>query len=219
MGAQSILGTPSGKTTGVAMVGGGRAASAVLALIARDASLQVRGMVEPNPSALGATKARALGIPLVADLQALMARPDVAVVVEVTGREEVRRKVLSLLRPDQEVITSRAARLLVDTVHRHEDAQARLAHLTEKIQRSATAVDETARGSTDVLRELKILAVNASVEAARQGQAGRGFAILVDRMRELSAEMGRTVEGISANSQETRDALALLAEVEAQLRS
>ena len=47
------------------------------------------------------------------------------------------------------------------------------------------------------LRYLKLLALNAGIEAARAGQAGAGFAILAQEMRKLAYQSEEMAKSIS----------------------
>lgn len=73
-------------------------------------------------------------------------------------------------------------------------------------QRQQLALDVAARSSeilaeTDrilaVLRSLKLLALNARVEAARAGQAGAGFAVVAQEMQELADRTGASATAIT----------------------
>lgn len=63
---------------------------------------------------------------------------------------------------------------------------------------------------TDISWQVKLLAVNAKIEAARAGQAGKGFSIVADAVNELSQKTSNAADTISATVKKLSDWMSAL---------
>lgn|GEM_PF-2978192 len=69
----------------------------------------------------------------------------------------------------------------------------------KRIKNAAAEVSQIIKSIEKIAFKTNILALNAAVEAARAGQAGVGFAVLAEEMRELSirtSELAKSTEGL-----------------------
>ncbi|MBW6523107.1 HAMP domain-containing protein [Sphingomonas sp. RHCKR47] len=96
----------------------------------------------------------------------------------------------------------------------------RMRRVTDDAERVATAIGLVG----DIARQTDLLALNASIEAARAGPAGRGFAVVANEVKLLAveaaratAEIGQRVDGMRAAAGEAGESLRLVGDTVVRL--
>lgn len=77
-------------------------------------------------------------------------------------------------------------------------------------------IEEVGDFIINISNQLKLLALNASIEAARAGQAGKGFSVVADEMNEMST---KTKDGIEVINKIVREVINSSAQVNESIRA
>jgi methyl-accepting chemotaxis protein len=104
--------------------------------------------------------------------------------------------------------TSEAMQRVVDSIVANSKLAMGLVQVTDDIAKRTRDVQSILSEIGEIAKQTNLLALNAAIEAARAGEAGRGFAVVADEVRDLSARTSQFSQQINALMLGMRDSVA-----------
>jgi len=114
--------------TKVAILGAGRGGTALLDLLHLIPAIEIVGISDRDPEAPGLVRAKHLRIPVTGQIEDLIYNHGVNLIMDVTGDPAVERFVQDHKRPETEILSGSAARVLWELVRHESNLQAELFH-------------------------------------------------------------------------------------------
>ncbi len=155
------------------IIGGGRGAHAIIDLAAGDhlkeISLDICLVVDPDPNAPGLVFAREHGIKTSAKMEDALTLPDLEMVIELTGQDEVLDTIHKVLPRGAHLMDHATARLFWDVANAREETDRQLQEITaleERIETERLFLQNLVDNIPDLLvvldKDQKAIKVNAS---------------------------------------------------------
>lgn len=195
------------KTVGI--IGGGAGGSGLLSFLLTSQRLKVVFIVDRNPEAPGLKLASGNGIAVFTDLDQALKQVSCQLLFEMTGVPAVKEHVTQLVaRTGIELMPSSTWMLLQDMEHSKQQASSSVIreirgikdHLTTSLEGSQNLVGRI----NHVMSSMQMLALNASIEAAKVGVHGRGFAVVAEHMTKSVENVRKLTEDIGKVNNDIR---------------
>ena len=104
--------------------------------------------------------------------------------------------------------TSDVMQKVVDNVIMNSKLGMELVELTDRISKRAADVESILGEIAGIAKQTNLLALNAAIEAARAGEAGRGFAVVADEVRDLSTRTSQFSQQIAVVMKSMREGVS-----------
>lgn len=88
-----------------------------------------------------------------------------------------------------------SSRIAAEAVSQAEATDARI----NKLSRAAQEIGDVVKLITAIAEQTNLLALNATIEAARAGEAGRGFAVVASEVKSLASQTAKATDEISSH--------------------
>ena len=173
------------------------AAAVLVSLVARRIVLRVHDLGEHVSGSVQELRAAATEILAIAGQTETNSESQAASV------DETRRTMQALI--DAAVEIADGAANVVSAAERSSEASVVIAERIAKLNHQAAAITDLSESVRDIADKSDILALNASLEGAKAGDAGRGFVLLGAEMRRLAETTTDAVRRIKQLSTEIRD--------------
>jgi methyl-accepting chemotaxis protein len=121
----------------------------------------------------------------------------------VSASQEVSANIQSVAGATEEITSSvneisrqvaEASRIAGEAVNQAQNNETSIAQLSQ----SASRIGDVIKLITAVAEQTNLLALNATIEAARAGEAGRGFAVVASEVKALAAQTSKATDQITA---------------------
>lgn len=206
------------KTISLGVIGGGRGGMQLFGFFNASRQARICFVVDKNASAPAMMAAKARHIPTYTDFEQALAREKVDFVIETTGIEGFDERLAShLLGTRTGILTHGMAALMIQVMAEHRrHTQEEVSDVVHPIKdRLATGLQGSqaiVKEINQVMSSMQMLALNASIEAAKAGVHGRGFAVVAD-------QMGKSVDTVRALTQEIESVNTNITQVSSQIDS
>lgn len=202
----------------VGVIGGGRGGMQLFGFFDSSRLAKIRFVVDTNVSAPAVMAARAKQIPTYTDFEQALEKEKVDFVIETTGIQGFDERLAERLAGTHTgILTHGVARLMIQVMAEHrQHTQAEVSDVVHPIKdRLASGLQGSqaiVKEINQVMASMQMLALNASIEAAKAGVHGRGFAVVAN-------QMGKSVETVRTLTQEIESVNANIIQVSTQIDS
>lgn len=198
----------STKVQTVGIVGGGRGGTGLLRLFQQSPAMKVVFLADPDYDCPGMQAAREANIRTFTTVEEAFRLAPCEIIFEVSGQDAVLDQLLAITENSGvKVVPHHASRLLVDALNSSSDRlrgglTTSLTKIKHEITSSLDGSKNLVSRINQIMSSMQMLALNASIEAAKVGVHGKGFMVVADHMTksvESVRNLTREIETMNTN--------------------
>jgi len=204
------------------IVGAGAGGSGLLSFLQHSRKIRVVFVVDRNADAPGMKQAAQAGIPVFAELDEALRQAPCRLIFEMTGVPAVKEQILQRIQGTDIALMPAASWMLIQELE--EAKQRTTGTVSKELQAIHDRLTASMEGSQNlvgrinsIMSSMQMLALNASIEAAKVGVHGRGFAVVAEHMtrsvenvRRLTEDIGKVNNDIQSVSEQINSAMGHL---------
>ncbi len=205
------------------IIGAGQAGTSLLQLLLHSENMKVSFVADNNSSAPGILLAKQHNVPVFKDMEEGLRARSCDIVFEMTGVPVVMEKLAGLVSGTKTKILPSHSWLLIRELE--DGARRTRSSVIEEITSIEKSLNRSLEGSrklvtqiNQIMASMRMLSINAAIEAARAGQQGAGFAVVADHINKsvesvhsITKEIDRINTDIFAVSEQINTSLKRLA--------
>jgi hypothetical protein len=184
------------------IVGGGAGGSGLLSFLMHSKKIRVACVIDVNRDAAGMRMAAEAGIPTFTDLRDGFRQVPVQLIFDMTGVPAVKAQILEFMKGTDIQYMPIATWMLIQELEAAKKQAAgtvveEFSSIREHLTSSQEASQNLVNRINSIMSSMQMLALNASIEAAKVGVHGRGFAVVADHMTKSVENVRRLTEDIA----------------------
>ena len=202
------ISTQQRNTSTVGFIGAGKNGTRLLNLFMDSQYARVAYMVDKDSSAPALFIARKAGIPTFTDFHQAIQEITADFVFEVTGSNKVAELVQQeLVNSQSRLVTHDMAHIILTVIEESRQKTTDMVsddilEIRKEISHSLDTVNNTVSAIKQTTSDMRYLALNARIEAARAGDQGRGFGIVAQQVEQLAQtvrDLAQEVERVNTD--------------------
>ena len=192
----------------IGIIGGGRGGSGLAQFFGHSRVVRVIFLVDADPDAPGILTARQLGIRTFSDAMEAVRTERPEFIFDSTGDEALEAQLRGFIQgTETRLITPATSRMMVrvqeeNNTRVREDVSGVVETIKNELADSLEGSRNLVGRINSIMSSMQMLALNASIEAAKAGVHGRGFAVVADHMGksvETVRKLTQEIDGVNAN--------------------